>query len=187
MFWDFLSLTPESVHQVTVLFSDRGTPKTFRHMNGYSGHTFMWFNDKDEYVWVKIHFITAQGIQNLTAAEADVLKASDPDHATRDLYDSIEKGDYPAWNVSVQIMKPEEAENYRFNPFDVTKVWPHGDYPLIPLGRMVLNRNPANYFVDVEQAAFSPGNLVPGIGPSPDKMLHDELSERWIHEEHVQS
>ena len=175
MFWDFLSLTPESIHQVTVLFSDRGTPKTFRHMNGYSGHTFMWYNDKDEYVWVKIHFITAQGIQNLTADEADEMKSKDPDHATRDLYEAIERGDYPAWNVSVQIMKPEDAENYRFHPFDVTKVWPHGDYPLIPLGRMVLNRNPSNYFVDVEQAAFSPANLVPGIAPSPDKMLQGRL------------
>ena len=175
MFWDFLSLTPESIHQVTILFSDRGTPKTFRHMNGYSGHTFMWYNDKDEYVWVKIHFKTAQGIQNLTAEEADKLKSQDPDHATRDLYESIERGDYPAWNVYVQILKPEDAENYRFNPFDITKVWPHGDYPLIPLGRMVLNRNPSNYFVDVEQAAFSPANLVPGIAPSPDKMLQGRL------------
>ena len=175
MFWDFLSLTPESIHQVTILFSDRGTPKTFRHMNGYSGHTFMWYNDKDEYVWVKIHFKTAQGIQNLTAEEADKLKSQDPDHATRDLFEAIEKGDYPAWNVYVQIMKPEDAENYRFNPFDITKVWPHGDYPLIPVGRMVLNRNPSNYFVEVEQAAFSPANLVPGIAPSPDKMLQGRL------------
>ncbi|MBC8497589.1 catalase [Candidatus Bathyarchaeota archaeon] len=175
MFWDFLSLTPESVHQVTILFSDRGTPKTLRHMNGYSGHTFMWYNEEDEYVWVKIHFKTAQGIQNLTRQEAGVLKSEDPDHATRDLYKAIERGDYPAWNVYVQIMKPEDAENYRFNVFDVTKVWPHGDYPLIPLGRMVLNRNPTNYFNDVEQAAFSPGNLVPGIAPSPDKMLQGRL------------
>lgn len=175
MFWDFLSLTPESVHQVTILFSDRGTPKTYRHMNGYSGHTFMWYNEEGDYVWVKIHFITAQGIQNLTREEATELKGSDPDHATRDLYEAIERGDYPAWNVSVQIMKPEEAKDYRFHPFDITKVWPHGDYPLIPLGRMVLDRNPENYFVDVEQAAFSPANLVPGIAPSPDKMLQGRL------------
>ena len=175
MFWDFLSLTPESVHQVTILFSDRGTPKTFRHMNGYSGHAFMWYNKKDEYVWVKIHFKTAQGIQSLTAEDADKLKVQDPDHATRDLFQAIEKGDYPAWNVYVQIMRPEDADNYRFNPFDITKVWPHGDYPLIPVGRMVLNRNPSNYFVDVEQAAFSPANLVPGIAPSPDKMLQGRL------------
>ncbi len=175
MFWDFLSLTPESIHQVTILFSDRGTPKSYRYMNGYSGHTFMWYNEKDEYVWVKIHFKTAQGIQNLIREEATRLKGIDPDHATRDLFKAIEREDYPAWNVYVQIMKPEEAENYRFNPFDITKVWPHGDYPLIPLGRMVLNRNPTNYFTDVEQAAFSPANLVPGIAPSPDKMLQGRL------------
>jgi len=175
MFWDFLSLTPESIHQVAILFSDRGTPKSYRHMNGYSGHTFMWYNEKDEYVWVKIHFKTAQGIQNLTLEEATRLKGIDPDHATRDLFEAIERGDYPAWNVHVQIMKPEEAENYRFNPFDITKVWPHGDYPLIPLGRMVLDRNPTNYFTDVEQAAYSPANLVPGIAPSPDKMLQGRL------------
>jgi catalase len=175
MFWDFLSLTPESIHQVTILFSDRGTPKSYRHMNGYSGHTYKWYNEKDEYVWVKIHFKTAQGIQNLTRQEAEVLKGKDPDHATRDLYEAIKRGDYPAWNVYVQIMKPEEAENYRFNIYDITKVWPHGDHPLIPLGRMVLNRNPTNYFNDVEQAAFSPGNLVLGIAPSPDKMLQGRL------------
>jgi len=175
MFWDFLSLTPESIHQVTILFSDRGTPKSYRHMNGYSGHTFKWYNDKGEYHWVKYHFKTAQGIQNLTRQEAEVLKGKDPDHATRDLYEAIERGDYPAWNVHVQIMPPAEAENYRFNIFDVTKVWPHGDYPLKPLGRLVLNRNPSNYFTDVEQAAFSPGNLVPGIAPSPDKMLQGRI------------
>jgi catalase len=175
MFWDFLSLTPESIHQVTILFSDRGTPKSFRHMHGFSGHALMWYNEEGEYVWVKIHFISAQGIQNLTAQEAETMKGKDPDHATRDLFNAIERGDYPAWNVHVQIMKPEEAEDYRFHPFDVTKVWLHGDYPLIPLGRMVLNRNPTNYFNDVEQAAFSPGNLVPGIAPSPDKMLQGRL------------
>ena len=175
MFWDFLSLTPESVHQVTILFSDRGTPKSYRHMNGFSSHAFMWYNEKGEHYWVKYHFVTAQGIQNLTREEALKLKGADPDHATRDLFDSIAKGEYPAWNVHVQIMKPEEAETYRFHTFDVTKVWPHGDYPLVPLGRMVLNRNPENYFSDVEQAAFSPANLVPGIAPSPDKMLQGRL------------
>jgi len=166
MFWDFLSLTPESVHQVTILFSDRGTPKSYRHMNGYSSHTFMWYNEKGEHFWVKYHFVAAQGIQNLTREEATKLKGADPDHATRDLFDSIAKGDPPAWNVHVQIMKPEEAETFRFHPFDITKVWPHGDYPLIPLGRMVLNRNPENYFTDIEQVAFSPANLVPGVAPS---------------------
>jgi catalase len=175
MFWDFLSLTPESIHQVTILFSDRGIPKSLRHMNGYSGHSFMWYNEKEEYIWVKIHFKTAQGIQNLTRQEAESLKGKDPDHATRDLYEAIERGKYPVWNVFVQIMLPKEAETYRFNPFDITKVWPHGDYPLQPVGRMVLNRNPTNYFTDVEQVAFSPGNLVPGIAPSPDKMLQGRL------------
>jgi catalase len=175
MFWDFLSLTPESIHQVTVLFSDRGTPKSYRHMNGYSGHTFMWYNDKGEHFWVKIHFKTEQGSQNLTRQEAVRLAGEDPDHATRDLYDSIQVDDYPAWKVYVQVMTPEQVEKYRFDSFDITRVWPHGDVPLQPVGRMVLNRNPENYFAEVEQAAFSPGNFVPGIGPSPDKMLQGRL------------
>jgi len=160
MFWDFLSLTPESIHQVTILFSDRGTPKTYRHMNGYSGHTFKWYNDKGEYFWVKIHFKTEQGIQTLTREEAERIKGEDPDHATRDLYEAIERGEYPA---------------YRFDSFDITKVWPHGDAPLNPVGRMVLDRNPENYFAEVEQSAFSPGNFVPGIAASPDKMLQGRL------------
>ncbi len=175
MFWDFLSLTPESIHQVTILFSDRGTPKSYRHMNGYSGHTFKLYNDESKYVWVKIHFKTEQGIQNLTREEASCLEGEDPDHATRDLYQSIKNGDFPAWKVSVQIMPPQEGADYRFDIFDITKVWPHGDYPLIPVGRMVLDRNPENYFAEVEQSAFSPGNLVPGIAPSPDKMLQGRL------------
>ncbi len=175
MFWDFLSFTPESVHQVTVLFSDRGTPKTYRHMNGYSGHTFKFYNAKGEYYWIKIHFKTEQGAENLTREEAARLAGTDPDHATRDLFQSIKNGDFPAWKVYIQVMKPEEAPKYRFHPFDITKVWPHGDYPLIPVGRMVLDRNPKNYFADVEQSAFSPGNLVPGIGLSPDKMLQGRV------------
>lgn len=175
MFWDFLSLTPESIHQVTILFSDRGTPKTFRYMNGYSGHTLMWYNEKGEYWWVKMHFKTEQGIENFTGEEADGMRGIDPDIATRDLFESIEKEKYPAWSVKVQIMTPEQAKSYRFDPFDVTKVWPHGDFPLIDVGRMVLNRNPENYFAEVEQAAFSPGNLVPGIGPSPDKMFQARI------------
>ncbi|MFO8110465.1 MAG: catalase [Thermoplasmata archaeon] len=175
MFWDFLSLTPESIHQVTILFSDRGTPKSYRHMNGYSSHTFMWYNEEGEHVWVKYHFKTDQGIKNLTRQEADKLAGEDPDHATRDLFQSIEKGEYPSWSVYVQIMTPEEAEEYRFDPFDITKVWPHEDHPVIPLGKMVLNRNPKNYFTEVEQAAFSPGNFVPGIGPSPDRLLQGRL------------
>ena len=175
MFWDFLSLTPESIHQVTILFSDRGTPRSYRHMNGYSGHTFKWYNDKGEYYWVKIHFKTDQGIQNLTREEADRLAGEDPDHATRDLYQAIERGEYPSWTVSLQIMTPEQAAEYRFDPFDITKVLPHGDFPLVPVGRMVLNRNPENYFAEVEQSAFSPGNFVPGIAASPDKLLQGRL------------
>jgi catalase len=175
MFWDFLSLTPESVHQVTVLFSDRGTPKNYRHMNGYSGHTFMWYNEKGEHFWVKIHFITEQGIKTLTRQEAARTAGEDPDHATRDLFLSIKKGDPPAWKVYAQIMTPEQVAKYRFDSFDITKVWRHADAPLQPVGRMVLDRNPANYFADTEQAAFSPGNFVPGIGPSPDKMLQGRL------------
>ncbi len=175
MFWDFLSLTPESIHQVTVLFSDRGTPRTYRHMNGYSSHTFKWYNAEGEYVWVQYHFKTEQGIENLTREEACRLAGEDPDHATKDLYEAIERGEAPSWRVCVQIMPPEEAKDYRWNIFDITKVWPHGDYPLIEIGRMTLNRNPANYFAEVEQSAFCPGNFVPGIAASPDKMLQARL------------
>ena len=175
MFWDFLSLTPESIHQVTILFSDRGTPRTLRNMNGYGGHAFMWYNEKGEYFWAKLHFKTEQGIDNFTAEEADKMRGIDPDCTTRDLYESIEKGNFPSWRVEVQIMSPEQAKDYRFDPFDITKVWPHGDFPLIEVGRMVLNRNPENYFAEVEQAAFAPANFVPGIGPSPDKMLQGRL------------
>jgi len=175
MFWDFLSLTPESIHQVTVLFSDRGTPRTFRHMNGYSSHTYMWYNKKGEYVWVQYHFKTEQGIQNFTGEEAGRMRGIDPDCATRDLQEAIARGEFPSWRLEVQIMTPEQAKTYRFDPFDITKVWPHADFPPLTIGRMVLNRNPENYFAEVEQAAFSPGNFVPGIGPSPDKMLQGRL------------
>jgi len=175
MFWDFISLTPESIHQVTILFSDRGTPATYRHMHGFSSHTFLWYNAKGESFWVKYHFKTEQGVKNLTRQEADRMKSSDPDHATRDLFEAIQRGDFPAWRVEVQIMTPEQADKYRFDPFDVTKVWPHGDAPLITIGRMVLDRNPENYFNEVEQSAFSPANFVPGIGPSPDKLLQGRL------------
>jgi catalase len=183
MFWDFLSLTPESIHQVTILFSDRGTPKTYRNMNGYSSHTFKWYNDKGEYYWVQYHFKTEQGIENLTLDEATKLKGDDPDHATRDLYKAIEGGEYPSWRVEVQIMTPEQAKGYRFDPFDITKVWFHSDFPPITIGRMVLNRNPENYFADVEQAAFSPANFVPGIAASPDKMLQGRLFS--YHDTHI--
>lgn len=175
MFWDFLSLTPESNHQVTILFSDRGTPRSYRNMNGYSSHTFLWYNARGESFWVKYHFKTEQGIQNLSREEADRMKSSDPDHATRDLFNAIKRGEFPAWRLEMQIMTPQQANTYRFDPFDVTKVWPHGDVPSVTIGRMVLNQNPENYFQDVEQAAFSPANFVPGIGPSPDKMLQGRL------------
>jgi catalase len=175
MFWDFLSLTPESIHQVTILFSDRGTPRTYRHMNGYGSHTFMWYNAQGEYWWVKLHFKTEQGIQNFTGEEADRMRGIDPDCATRDLFEAIARGEFPAWKLKVQIMTPEQARTYRFDPFDVTKVWPHSDFPLMDVGRMVLDRNPKDYFAEVEQSAFSPGNFVPGIGPSPDKMLQGRL------------
>jgi catalase len=175
MFWDFLSLTPESIHQVTILFSDRGTPWSYRFMNGYSSHTYMWYNEKNEHVWVQYHFKTLQKIKNFTRQEAAEMTGKDPDHATRDLFEAIERGEYPAWKLEVQIMPPGDAEKYRFDPFDITKVWPHTDYPPIEVGKMVLNRNPDNYFDEVEQAAFSPANFVPGIGPSPDKMLQGRL------------
>ncbi len=175
MFWDFLSLTPESIHQVSILFSDRGTPRGYRNMNGYGSHTYMWYNEKGDYYWIKYHFKTEQGIQNFTREEADRMRGIDPDVATRDLHQAIARGEFPAWRVEVQIMKPEQAKDYKFDPFDITNVWPHADFPPLAIGRMVLNRNPENYFAEVEQAAFSPGNFVPGIGPSPDKMLQGRL------------
>lgn len=171
IFWDFLSLTPESVHQVTILFSDRGTPATFRHMNGHSSHTFKWYNDKGEYFWVKYHFKTDQGIRNLTQKEAKELCGEDPDHATRDLHNAIERGEYPSWTLEMQILTPEESRDFPWDIFDITKVWPHGEVPPIKIGKLILNRNPVNYFAEVEQSAFCPGNVVPGIAISPDKML----------------
>lgn len=175
MFWDFLSLTPESVHQVTVLFSDRGTPASYRHMHGFSSHAYVWYNDAGERFYVQYHFKTEQGIKNLTGPEADAMKATDPDHATRDLFEAIERGEYPSWRLEMQIMPAAEAESYRYDVLDITKVWPHADYPPIEIGRFVLDRNPENYFVEVEQAAFAPSNFVPGIAPSEDKMLQARL------------
>lgn len=183
MFWDFLSLTPESIHQVTVLFSDRGTPATYRNMNGYSSHTFKWYNEKGEVFWVKYHFKTDQGIRNLTRQEADEMKSKDPDHATRDLFDAIQRGEYPSWTLEMQIMPFEQAKSYRFDAFDITKVWPHSDFPPIKVGRLVLDRNPENYFAEIEQVAFNPSNFVPGIGVSPDKMLQGRLFS--YHDTHV--
>jgi catalase len=175
MWWDFWSLCPESLHQVTILFSDRGIPKGFSHMNGYGSHTYSFINAKDERYWVKFHFKTQQGIENFSAEEAAQLTAKDPDWATRDLFERIKRGDFPKWSFKVQIMPEQEAESYRWNPFDLTKVWPHADYPLIDVGVFELNRNPENYFADVEQAAFAPSNVVPGISFSPDKMLQARI------------
>ncbi|MEA2278397.1 MAG: catalase [Solirubrobacteraceae bacterium] len=173
--WDFWTLSPESAHQVTFLMTDRGTPRTWRHMHGFGSHTFLWVNAGGERFWVKYHLKTAQGVENFTDAEAKALVAEEPDFHLRDLFDAIKAGDAPEWHVEMQIMPFEEAADYRFNPFDLTKVWPHGDYPPITVGRLVLDRNPENYFAEVEQAAFEPANMVPGIGPSPDKMLLGRL------------
>ncbi|MBP1950635.1 catalase [Virgibacillus litoralis] len=173
--WDFWSLSPESLHQITYLHGDRGIPATFRHMNGYGSHTFKWVNDKGEAFWVKYHFISEQGVKGLDEDVAGQIAGENPDYHVEDLYNSIDKGDFPAWKLYVQIMPYEDAKTYRFDPFDVTKVWSQKDYPRIEVGRMVLDRNPENYFAEVEQAAFSPGNFVPGIEASPDKMLQGRL------------
>jgi catalase len=169
--WDFWSLSPESLHQVTILFSDRGIPKSYRHVNGYGSHTYSFINAKNERFWVKFHFKTMQGIQNLTDEEAARIVAADRESHQRDLFEAIEKGDFPKWRLMVQVMPETDAEKTPYNPFDLTKVWPHSDYPLIEVGVMELNRNPENYFAEVEQSAFSPANVVPGISQSPDKML----------------
>ena len=171
MQWDFWTLSPESAHQVTILMSDRGTPRTYRHMDGFSSHTYSTINADGERFWVKYHFRSAQGVENFTDDEAKAMTAVDPDFHRRDLHEAIAGGDAPEWRLEMQVMPFADAAGYRFNPFDLTKVWPHGDYPSIPVGRMVLDRNPENYFAEVEQAGFSPANLVPGTGLSPDKML----------------
>ncbi len=171
MQWDFWTLSPESAHQVTWLMGDRGIPKTWRHMNGYSSHTYMWVNAKSEKFWVKYHFKTDQGIDYLTQEEADRLAGVDGDYHVRDLFNAIKRGEFPSWTLHMQVMPFAEAETYRYNPFDLTKVWPHADYPLIPVGKLTLDRNPTDYHTELEQAAFEPNNLVPGIGVSPDKML----------------
>lgn len=173
--WDFWTLLPEALHQVTIVMSDRGIPKSYRHMHGFGSHTYSFLNAANERFWVKFHFRTAQGIENLTDGEAEELVGRDRESNQRDLFDAIKKGDFPKWHLKIQIMPEAEAKNYRFNPFDLTKVWPHGDYPLIDVGVMELNRNPENYFADVEQVAFNPANTVPGIGFSPDRMLQARL------------
>ena len=175
MQWDFWTLSPESAHQVTWLMGDRGIPRTWRHMNGYSSHTYMWVNVAGEKFWVKYHFKTDQGVEFFTQDEGDQMAAVDTDYHTRDLYEHIADGEYPSWSLKMQIMPFDDAANYRFNPFDLTKVWPHSDYPLIDVGRMTLDRNPTDYHSEIEQAAFQPNNMVPGIGPSPDRMLLGRL------------
>ncbi len=171
MQWDFWTLSPESAHQVTYLMGDRGLPYSWRHLNGYGSHTYQWINAAGERFWVKYHFHNQQGERNITGTEGERLAGVDSDYYLRDLFEAIERGDYPKWTVSVQILPYEDAKTYRFNPFDLTKIWPHADYPLIRVGEFELNRNPENYFAQIEQAAFEPSNLVPGIDVSPDKML----------------
>jgi catalase len=171
MQWDFWTLSPESAHQVMYLMGDRGTPRTWRNMNGYSSSTYLWENAAGKKFWVKYHFKSEQGVQNFTDSEARAMRAEDLDCHRRDLFEAIARKDHPSWRLEMQIMPYEDAANYRFNPFDITKVWPHKDYPTIPIGRMVLDRNPENFFADIVQAGFDVANFVPGIGPSPDRMV----------------
>ena len=173
--WDFWTLLPEALHQVTIVMSERGLPRGYRHMHGFGSHTYSFLDAANQRVWVKFHFRSHQGIENLTDAEAEALVGKDRESSQRDLFEAIERGDYPRWTMSVQIMTDEQAKAFRFNPFDLTKVWPKGEFPLIEVGVMELNRNPENVFAEVEQAAFSPANIVPGISFSPDKMLQARL------------
>jgi catalase len=173
--WDFWSLSPESLHQVTILFSDRGLPRSLRHINGYGSHTYSLLNDGGERFWVKFHFKTQQGIECMTNREAEAIVATDRESSQRDLFQAIETGEFPRWTMQVQIMPEAEAESYHLNPFDLTKVWPHKDYPCMDIGVLELNRNPENYFAEVEQSSFSPSNIVPGISWSPDKMLQARI------------
>ena len=169
--WDFWSLSPESLHQVTILFSDRGLPRSYRHVNGYGSHAYSLYNDNGERVWCKFHFKTMQGIDYLTDEEAAHLVGGDRESHQRDLFNAIERGEFPKWKFCAQIMPDADAQKTSYNPFDLTKVWPHSEYPLIEAGVLELNRNPENYFAEVEQSGFSPANIISGIGHSPDKML----------------
>lgn len=175
MMWDFLSLTPESNHQVTILFSDRGTPDGYRHMNGYSSHTLKFVSKSNEVYYVKLHFKTDQGIKTLSSDQASKLKSENPDYATQDLFEAIEKGNFPSWTMYIQALKEEDALKYKWNVLDITKVWPHSEVPLIKVGKLTLNRNPKNYHNEVEQSAFSPSHMIPGIEPTNDKMLQGRL------------
>lgn len=173
--WDFWTSLPEALHQVTIVMSDRGIPASFRHMHGFGSHTFSMINAENKRVWVKFHFVTQQGIKTITDAEAANIIGQDRESNQRDLFESIERGDFPRWKMYIQVMTEEQAKVSPVHPFDLTKVWPHKDYPLIEVGIMELNRNPENYFADVEQAAFNPAAVVPGISFSPDKMLQGRL------------
>jgi len=175
MMWDFWSHSPESLHQVTILFSDRGIPDGYRHMHGFGSHTYSLINAGGERHWVKWHYKTRQGIKNLAPADAARLAGTDPDYAQRDLFNAIERGEFPKWGVFIQLMSEAQAASHHENPFDVTKTWSQKEYPLIEVGEFELNRNPANYFAEVEQAAFGPSNLVPGVGLSPDRMLQGRV------------
>jgi len=175
MMWDFWSLNPESMHQVIILMSDRGTPYSYRTMNGFGSHTFSLYNKNNERIWTKFHFKTLQGIKNFNGKEANEMRGIDPDHAQRDLVEAIEKKDFPKWALAIQVMTDNQAKLFKWNPFDLTKVWSHKDFPLIDVGIMELNVIPENYFRDVEQSAFAPANVVDGIGYSPDKMLQGRL------------
>lgn len=173
--WDFWTSLPEALHQITILMSDRGIPASYRHMHGFGSHTFSFINDNNERFWVKFHFKSAQGIKNLSDEAAEKIIGKDRESHQRDLFESIEKGDFPKWYLKVQIMPEEEAKNTSYNPFDLTKIWPHKDYPLMDVGVLELNKNPENFFAEVEQSAFNPASIVPGIGFSPDKMLQGRL------------
>lgn len=173
--WDFWTLLPEALHQVTIVMSDRGIPKSYRHMHGFSSHTYSFINSENERFWVKMHFRTQQGIKNLTDSEAEAVVGKDRESNQRDLFDAINRKDFPKWTMFIQVMPETDADNYRLHPFDLTKVWYKKDYPLIEVGVVELNRNPENFFADVEQSAFAPSNLVPGISVSPDKMLQARL------------
>ena len=173
--WDFWTGLPEALHQITIVMSDRGIPKSYRHMHGFGSHTYSFINAQNERFWVKFHFRTQQGIENLSDAEAGHLVGSDRESSQRDLLQAIDKGEFPKWTMFVQIMPEQDAQTYRFHPFDLTKVWSKKDYPLIEVGEFELNRNPRNYYADVEQASFAPSNIIPGIGVSPDRMLQSRL------------
>ncbi len=175
MQWDFWTLSPESAHQVTWLMGDRGLPASWREMQGYGSHTYQWINAEGERFWVKYHFKSNQGVKSMSGDEAEALAGADGDFYIRDLQENIAAGNFPSWDLHVQVMPYEDAKTYRFNPFDLTKVWPHADYPLIKVGTMELNKNPENYFAQIEQATFAPSNFVPGIAASPDKMLQARI------------